>query len=145
MKKITPTAYEVATLQDRVYRRLRDILAKEVEAHNINLSEWAILGQLHTHTSLTATEIADYLVVENPYITRMVKQLTEKKLIAISANEDDKRSRDIELTAAGKKVLLQIEKQVAPFAGKLAKSISIRLSFNYYKALQALDKSIPQS
>ncbi len=142
MKSIIPPFYEVATLQDRVYRRLRDVLAKELSPAGVNLSEWAILGLLNTHKRLTSTEIASLLAVEIPYITRMLKQLEEKQLVESTANEEDKRSRNIHLTLEGKKLIIEIEKALRPMAEKMTKDISMRLSLSYYKALQAIDKSL---
>lgn len=142
MLNFLPALYEVATLQDRVYRRLRDKLSQEIISFGINLSEWAILGQLHSRGSLTTTEIAALLDVEIPYITRMLKLLAEKELVAASFNDEDKRSRDITLTAKGKSLIEEIEVSLEPFALKLNKSITLRNSVNYYKALRAIDKAI---
>ena len=139
MKKIVPPYYHVALLQDRVYRKLRDVLSYQVGQFDINLSEWAILGQLYAKKTLITTELAFLLAVEAPYITRMLKLLDKKGLVEQGEDTEDKRSHSISLTAKGKQLVEQLEKQLAPLAKNLLKTLSPRLALSYMKALETLD------
>lgn len=57
---------------------------------------------------LTASEIADRLDVSRPVVTRTLQNLEQSKLIAISDNADDGRSRNVTLTETGKNKLRQV-------------------------------------
>ena len=51
---------------------------------------------------LTASEIAGRLDVSRPVVTRTLQSLEKAKLVAISENADDARSRNVTLTLDGK-------------------------------------------
>jgi DNA-binding MarR family transcriptional regulator len=84
----------------------------------------------------TITETADFLAMDRTTLTAALKPLERRKLVAVTVDPQDRRSRRLELTPAGRAVLAKayplwceshgaIEEQVAPSgAGPLRNELS---------------------
>ncbi|MFV2056431.1 MAG: MarR family winged helix-turn-helix transcriptional regulator [Thiohalomonadales bacterium] len=67
-------------------------------------TQFAILTVLRLNGNLAITELADQLVMDRTTLTRNLKPLEKDGYLRILPGLQDRRSRLIELTAAGKKV-----------------------------------------
>ena len=66
-------------------------------------TQFTILTVLSRMGSLSITELANYLVMDRTTLTRNLKPLEKDGLLKIMPGLEDRRSRRIELTNAGKK------------------------------------------
>ena len=101
---------DVAQVLDalRLMRRA-SLLIRELEAYfaRHDLSQLRFLTMIlidrePERNFLTASEIAGRLDVSRPVVTRTLQSLEKAKLVAISENADDARSRNVTLTLDGK-------------------------------------------
>ena len=67
-------------------------------------TQFTILTVLSRLESLSITELANYLVMDRTTLTRNLKPLEKEGFLKILPGLEDRRSRRIELTNAGKKV-----------------------------------------
>ena len=81
-----------------------------------------ILNTLHEMTHLTVTELAEAMATDRTTITRNLKPLERKEYVCIQKGKD-KRSRDIHLTPAGEKVMIQAGPIFQSFQKKLHQEI----------------------
>ncbi|WP_421991037.1 MarR family winged helix-turn-helix transcriptional regulator [Qipengyuania sp.] len=95
--------------------RAGSILIRELEAYfaSRDLSQLRFLTLIlvdreSDRTSLTVGEIAERLDVSRPVVTRTMQSLEQAGLIAISANEDDARSKEVSLTRTGQSKLGEV-------------------------------------
>jgi len=65
-----------------------------------------VLGQLHRRGPLAASEIAAAERVQPQSLTRVLASLEEQELISRSQDTQDRRRHTIELTAAGRQLLV---------------------------------------
>lgn len=88
--------------------------------------QFSLLMSLNRPEPPTITQVADTLAMDRTTLTAALKPLKRKKLVAIAVDKEDRRSRRIVLTAAGKTVL--------------ASALPI-----WRKSHAALDKLLPRS
>ena len=59
-------------------------------------------------------DVQNELLLTNPAVTKLAKQLTERGLITVSVNERDQRVRDLEITRDGLELLEECDRIKAP-------------------------------
>ncbi len=103
-------SYTVMLAKIRAFRATKDVIAKSLKQFDVTIMQWLFLGVVAQGSGKsTAMEIAKHLNVSMPLVTRFTKQLVDKKLISITPDISDKRTKHIELTAAGINLLQKSE------------------------------------
>lgn len=126
-------------LQAKAYRALKQHTAQTLSGFNITTVEWALLGLLFDHPEgLPATEVANKLGVEGPFITQLVITLEKKKLVCRRADDRDKRVKRLYLENATKPLIGQIEGLLRKKTRKLLHGLSIRELLSYRHVLQTI-------
>ncbi len=74
----------------------------------VSVSECHLLMELESRGTLTATELADILLMEKSSLSRLINRLIKSGLIAVSNDGADRRLRPLELTDQGRVTLTQI-------------------------------------
>lgn len=87
----------------RLARRLRQTRDESVE---LTASQSSVLGVLHTRGRLSMGELAAEERVRPPTVTRVVNSLAERDLVRRTPAPQDGRQSLVELTDAGRAVLL---------------------------------------
>lgn len=72
------------------------------------MPECHLLMELEARGSVTASELADILLVEKSSLSRLIKRLDTAGMIAVNTNPGDKRRRPLNLTEKGRVTLTQI-------------------------------------
>lgn len=98
-------AYETAVALRRASTRLALRLRAERTGDGLGSTGVAVLGQLHRHGSLTATEIAAAERVQPQSLTRVLATLEGQGLISRQQDAGDRRRNTIDLTDAGGRLL----------------------------------------
>lgn len=91
-----------------IQRAARVVAKKFDEAFRplgINHWQFAMLMTLYVPNGLSVNELASLLVVDRTTITANVKPLDRSGLLTVRVDEEDARSRRIELTDKGREVL----------------------------------------
>ena len=91
------TTHDLFHSIQQLSRQLTKHLNTALEPFDIYSSEWAILFVLKKNGPLTQKEIAEYLSIEAPPVTRTVKRLVEKKYV-LQVKGEDKRTNKVILT-----------------------------------------------
>lgn len=107
----TVTMYEACLLHTRADRTLRLILAKELEQFDITMMEWLLLGtvQQGPKEGVNMSSLASTLDVTLPQVTALTTGLLKQKLVKQKISRQDRRSRRLIITNAGKKLLSAVE------------------------------------
>lgn len=98
-----------------VMARFRPILAD----YNITEQQWRVLRVLHESGTLDAKELANQACVLSPSLTRIVKTLSERKLISRRKDKGDGRKLFLQIAPAG----LTVIEKVTPDARRIYKEI----------------------
>lgn len=98
-----------------VMARFRPVLAD----YDITEQQWRVLRVLHESGTLDAKELANQACVLSPSLTRIVKTLSERKLITRRKDKGDGRKLFLQIAPAG----LSVIDKVTPDARRIYKEI----------------------
>jgi DNA-binding MarR family transcriptional regulator len=74
---------------------------------NLSSGQFSLLTSLHRRAAPSIGEVAELLAMDRTTLTANLKPLTRRGLVKIAIDRDDRRSRLLELTAAGRRVLVK--------------------------------------
>jgi DNA-binding MarR family transcriptional regulator len=83
--------------------------AERLELQGVSVAQWVVLRTLYDSTGITLNEAAHRVGVDKSTLSRAVEKLVQKGLTNRIEGRD-RRSVDITLTPAGKKLVLQVAK-----------------------------------
>lgn len=108
MPRLTRRSLTIALLRSRekLMSRFRPMLA----SHDITEQQWRVLRAINEEQEIDATDVAQRSCIMAPSLTRILRHLEERGLIARRRDENDGRRTMLSITAKG--VLLIAE--VAP-------------------------------
>ncbi|MEY9974127.1 DNA-binding MarR family transcriptional regulator [Lysinibacillus sp. RC46] len=112
-----------------MYRPFINLVNVQLEKYQLYSSQWALLRLLMDKGPHTFVDIANFMFIEKPSVTRLVQKLVELGYVETVAGRD-KREKLIQLTANGEEVVQEIKAQLKPFfeqalAGVSEKDIEI--------------------
>lgn len=103
-------SYTVMLAKIRAFRATKDVIAKSLNVFDVTIMQWLFLGVIAKEKgNTTSAAVAHELNVSTPLVTRFTQQLLEKKLIEITPDEQDKRTKHITLTRSGSVLLEKSE------------------------------------
>ena len=95
------STYSIGLLQAKSYRILKKKTTDFLDQFGLSTTNWALLGILYetTDDALFLFDIADALGVKPPFVTRVIKELQDRKLITVDKSTTDSRAKHIKLTS----------------------------------------------
>jgi DNA-binding MarR family transcriptional regulator len=91
--------YRLSTLSGKLNRQASTVLKK---AGDLRVPEWRILALLNLQGELNGSKIADLVNADPGLVSRSLRALELRGLIATRRNDHDRRSTFVALTAAGR-------------------------------------------
>ena len=84
-----------------------------LEEYQLFSSQWALLRLLKDKGPHTFVDIANFMFIEKPSVTRLVQKLVELGYVETVAGRD-KREKLVQLTAYGEELVLEIKAHLKP-------------------------------
>ncbi|MES0811704.1 MarR family transcriptional regulator [Roseibium sp. SCPC15] len=85
----------------RLARIMEARLEKQLSEHGITRLMWCALRGIGMENVKTPSELADYICIARPAVSRLLKTMEERGLLARSGINDDKRYTEVALTELG--------------------------------------------
>ena len=104
----TPTAGQLWIVLARCYKALSARVEESVSKSGMCLTDFMILEALLHKGPLTITEIQAKILLASGSMTAAVDRLEKKGAIVRRAIEQDRRARQLELTANGRRIIERI-------------------------------------
>jgi DNA-binding MarR family transcriptional regulator len=132
--------YEACLLHSRADRALRLVVSKQLEQFNVTMMEWLLMGAVYygPKEGMTMSAVAQALDVTLPQVTALTAGLTKQKLLKQKISRQDRRSRRLICTTAGKKLLEEIEQAVNTAMREWVSDIPRDQLEVYFKTVEAL-------
>ena len=92
----------------RIVNRLTLNLKNDLRPAKMTLSRWRTLSVLNSSDGLSMGELAAYMVIEQPALSRIVDQMERDKLVKRRLASNDNRIVRVFLTAAGRRMFKEI-------------------------------------
>ncbi|HTN95691.1 MAG TPA: MarR family transcriptional regulator [Nordella sp.] len=108
----------------------------------IDIPQWRVLATLSMGEGWTAKAIVASTRTHKSTISRAVEALSRRGLIEAVQSPDDKRSFQLRLTAAGRKLFRQLEPLVLDYERKLIARLSESEGRALEKSLTALERAL---
>ena len=108
MQSITKTNQRLENLyvflMEQIIRRYRQIAQQTLREHEagITVDQWVVLKQISENNGCSQVEIANSTVKDAPTTTRIIDQLTNKKLVIKQLDPEDRRKYMVFVTEKGK-------------------------------------------
>lgn len=105
------TMYEACLTHSRADRSLRMLVSRQLESFEVTMMEWLLMGVVchGPKRGITMTDAASTLDVTLPQVTALTAGLTKAKLLKQKISTQDRRSRRLVCTSAGKQLLEETE------------------------------------
>ena len=113
--------YRLSALANRISQSLA---GKYSRRFGINVREWRILAALGEGGELSAVAITNRIAMDKVAVSRAVKKLIEKGLVAKNLDCRDQRSHELALSESG----LKMYQELIPIALEHEKKLTVRLS-----------------
>lgn len=104
--------------RESVMRRYRPML----EAHDLNEQQWRVLRVLAEEDQLDASEVAARANILAPSLTRMIRSMVDKALIARGRDDGDARRVMLKITPAG----LEVMRTASPESRRIYREIEAK-------------------
>jgi DNA-binding MarR family transcriptional regulator len=91
-------AYRIARANAEMVR----LLTLLCEANGFKFNVWKVFSAIGSYEPISAVEISRHTTIDKAMVSRVIRQLLDRKLIERSLDENDARSVRIQLTEAGK-------------------------------------------
>jgi DNA-binding MarR family transcriptional regulator len=125
------TADHLALVVDCVGRRLslgaraaRQVLEAHLAGVGMTYAGFAVLAALRQQQPMMQRELAHWLDVEAPTLTRQLERLERQRLVARRHVDSDRRVTLVELTSAGRATIDRLQPIVARAAQQVAADLS---------------------
>jgi DNA-binding MarR family transcriptional regulator len=113
-------AFMLSSLGYAVSRRFHEVL----QPMALDPGEFALLRAVSASEGESQNALADRLHISPSWMVAIVDQLERRGLLERRPHARDRRVRNLHLTAAGKRLLKQAEKQAARFDGEVTDPLS---------------------
>lgn len=135
VKKISPDIYKESMLlsipfymlHKKLYDKGEDVILKE---SNINQSELDVLAALYYVSdgsfTLSPTQLYDVMLFSSGGMTKLLKKLEERNLVRRVDNNEDKRSKLVQITSIGKERTSKALKDIVAFEDKYFSKLDIK-------------------
>src|SRR5690606_39188643 len=90
--------------------------------HRITEQQWRVLRALSTSATLRISQVAALTLLSGPSLTRILRALEQRGLVARRAEPEDHRAAQMSITAAGRRLIAT----VAPHSEARYRSIARR-------------------
>jgi MarR family transcriptional regulator, organic hydroperoxide resistance regulator len=87
---------------NRLTFHMNRLLNKDLRRQGLSIGNWRVLAVLDFNEKATVNELADYAMIEQPTVSRLIARMEKDGLLRRDRIARDGRVRSISLTAAGR-------------------------------------------
>jgi MarR family transcriptional regulator, 2-MHQ and catechol-resistance regulon repressor len=102
------SAARVWVVLARAYGSMASFVEERIAAEGLGLSDFMVLEVLLHKGPLTMSAIGEKVLLANASMTSAIDRLEEKAFVARKYSNEDRRIRLVELTARGKKLIVEV-------------------------------------
>ncbi|OXS76313.1 MarR family transcriptional regulator [Lysinibacillus sp. KCTC 33748] len=108
-----------------MYRPFINLINVQLGKYQLYSSQWALLRLLMDKGPHTFVDIANFMFIEKPSVTRLVQKLVELGYVETVAGRD-KREKLVQLTADGEEIVQEIQAHLKPTMEQALAGVSER-------------------
>lgn len=111
-------------LLNRLTFRMNRLLSRDLRQHGLGLSNWRVLAVLDSARSATVNQLADYAMIEQSTLSRLIMRMEKQKLVKRSRSHPDGRTVIVTMTGEGRDVYAKLRTLSMAHADRVLRSFS---------------------
>jgi DNA-binding MarR family transcriptional regulator len=115
--------------------------ARRLLDSGVTVAEWVVLREMYERDAMSPSELAAGIGMTRGAASKLIERLVAKKLVLREGRSDDRRYQDIELTAAGRRLVPTL----AAIADENDRKFFASLSAREHEALISTLKKLVQA
>lgn len=112
LRKLPPFEQSLAAVIMSAKESVIAPMRPKLREHNITEPQWRVLRVLNDRGATDATCLSDVSLLHGPSVTRILKDLEERKLVTREPDVNDRRRALVALTADGREIVKLISRDV---------------------------------
>jgi DNA-binding MarR family transcriptional regulator len=108
-------------------------------AHGLSMQEWRVIAVVAEGGELTQREIVERTKMDKVTVSRAARSLEERDLIRRAQNADDARSLRLSLTAAGRKIYVDVVPAALTLEREVFRDLSAREATQLRELLRRIE------
>ncbi|MGG4220649.1 MarR family transcriptional regulator [Paenibacillus jamilae] len=102
----------LAFITNQSAKLFAEALENEFRPYHVTRSQWIAMYYIYTNESITQRQLADKMAIKEPSVVRLLQKLELDGLLCRSGTNNDKRIKQLELSAKG----VQVCRELIPIA-----------------------------
>jgi homoprotocatechuate degradation regulator HpaR len=116
--KIPPFEQSIAAIMLSAKEAVLAPMRPKLREYNITEPQWRVLRVINDRGPTDATGLAEVGLLHAPSVTRILRELEDRKLIVRETDASDRRRAFVALTPEGRKIVRVISRQVVRITGE---------------------------
>ena len=112
IRKLPPFEQSLAAITLSAKESVIAPMRPKLREHNITEPQWRVMRVINDRGATDATGLAEVGLLHAPSVTRILRELEERKLITRELDANDRRRTVVELTQEGREIVKLVSRQV---------------------------------
>lgn len=109
MKNVSPLQSHIGFWMRLVSNSVSQAFAAKLEQTGVTVAEWVVMREMYGEAGITTpSQVAELTHLTRGAVSKLLERLLQKGLITRTASQEDRRYQDIQLTAAGRRLVPQL-------------------------------------
>ncbi len=126
----------------RLVKAIDRIVTPDIKEHGLTPTQFGVLETLYHKGPLTVNEIIEKILSSSGNMDLVIKNLEKSDLVIKKVSEDDRRSRKVELTVKGRKLISEVFPSHLDCVNKMFSGIKLKKKKEVSELMKTLSKSI---
>lgn len=109
MKNVSTLQSHIGFWMRLVSNSVSQAFAAKLEQTGVTVAEWVVMREMYGEARITTpSQVAELTHLTRGAVSKLLERLLQKGLITRTESKEDRRYQDIQLTAAGRKLVPQL-------------------------------------
>lgn len=109
MKNVSTLQSHIGFWMRLVSNSVSQAFAAKLEQTGVTVAEWVVLREMYGEAGITTpSQVAELTHLTRGAVSKLLERLLQKGLMTRTESKEDRRYQDIQLTAAGRKLVPQL-------------------------------------
>ena len=142
IRKLPPFEQSLAAVTLSTKESVIGPMRPKLREANITEPQWRVLRVINDRGATDATGLAEVGLLHAPSVTRILKDLEERKLVVRELDENDRRRTLVALTPEGREVVKVISRQVVQIMREYSERFGAQRLERLVNEMRALSAAI---
>jgi DNA-binding MarR family transcriptional regulator len=109
MKNVSTLQSHIGFWMRLVSNSVSQAFAAKLEQTGVTVAEWVVMREMYGEAGITTpSQVAELTHLSRGAVSKLLERLLQKGLMTRTESKEDRRYQDIQLTAAGRKLVPQL-------------------------------------